>query len=125
MWFALAPELWLSVWSRAPRSSVPVCSLTGAGPRVRQLPFAGGYRFQAPERGRSLSLLFIFRYLCVVSQLPASHLNTQHWRCSFLEIQMYLPASQADSVSVQADLVPIQLDSGDQLKKGSPTPPPS
>ena len=34
---------------------------------------------------------------------------------------MYLPASQADSVGVQDGLVDIQLDSGDQLKKGSPT----
>ena len=31
---------------------------------------------------------------------------------------MYLPVSQADSVDVQAGLVPIQLDSGDWLKKG-------
>ena len=38
---------------------------------------------------------------------------------------MYLPVSQADSVGFQDGLVHIQLDSGDQLKKGSPTPPPS
>ena len=69
----------------------------GASPRVRPLPRAGGYRFLAPKRGASLPLLFIFRYLCVASQLPNSFLNTHRWRCSFVEIQMYLPASQADS----------------------------
>ena len=78
-----------------------------------------------PERGGSLPLPFIFRYLCADSQLPVSYLNTQHWRCSFVEIQVYLPASQADSVGVQNGLVDIQLDSGDQLKKGFPTPLPS
>ena len=35
---------------------------------------------------------------------------------------MYLPASQADLVDVQDGLVDIQFDSGDQQKKGSPTP---
>ena len=85
------------------------------------LPLAGDYRFPVPEHGGSLSLPFIFRYLCAVSRLPALYLDTQRWRCSFVEIQMYLPASQADSVDVQAGLVPIQLDSGDRLKKGSPT----
>ena len=30
---------------------------------------------------------------------------------------MYLPVSQADSVDVWAALVPMQLDSGDRLKK--------
>ena len=38
---------------------------------------------------------------------------------------MYLPASQADSMGFRDGLVHIQLDSGDQLRKGSPTPPPS
>ena len=32
---------------------------------------------------------------------------------------MYLPTSQADPVGVQDGLVDIQLDSGDQLKKGA------
>ena len=104
------------------RLMVSVCCLAGAGPRVRPLPHAGGYLFPAPERGGSLPLPFIFQYLCEVSRLPASYLNTQHWRCSFVEIQMYLPVSQADSMDVPAGLVPIQLNSGDQLKKGSPTP---
>ena len=105
--------------------TVSVCCLAGAGPRVCPLPHAGGYRFPVPERGSSLPLAFIFRYLCADSWFPASYLNTQFWRCSFVEIQMYLLASQADSMDVQAGLVPIQLDSGDRLKKGSPTPPPS
>ena len=35
------------------------------------------------------------------------------------------PVSQADSVDVPAGLLPIQLNSGDRLKKVSPTPPPS
>ena len=56
---------------------------------------------------------------------PAAYLNIQHWRSPFLEIQMYLPLSQADFVGVQDGLVHIQLNSGDQLKKGSLTPPPS
>ena len=38
---------------------------------------------------------------------------------------MYLPASQADSVGFQYGLVDIQLNSGDLLKKRSPTPLPS
>ena len=32
---------------------------------------------------------------------------------------MYLPTSQADPMGVQDGLVDIQLDSGDQLKKGA------
>ena len=32
---------------------------------------------------------------------------------------MYLPASQADFMGVQDDLVDMRLDSWDQLKKGS------
>ena len=93
--------------------------------QVRPLPRAGGYHFPVPERGRSLPLPFIFRYLCAVSWLPASYLNTQPWQCSFVEIQIYLPLSQADSMDVQAGLVLIQLNSGVRLKNGSPTPPPS
>ena len=81
--------------------------------QVRPLPRAGGYHFPVPERGRSLPLPFIFQYLCTVLQLPASYLNTQRWRCSFIEIQRYLPQSQADSMDVQAGLVPMQLDLGD------------
>ena len=107
------------------RLTVSVCSLTGASLQVRPLPRAGGYRFPSPEHGGSLPLPFIFRYLCAVSRLPTSYLNTQRWRFSFVEIQMYLPASQADSKDVQAGLVPIELNSGDRLEKGSPTPPPS
>ena len=52
---------------------------------------AGGYCFLAPKRGGSLPFPFIYRYLCVVSCLPASYLTTQCWRCSFVQIQMYLP----------------------------------
>ena len=40
-------------------------------------------------------------------------------RCSLVEIQMYLPTPRADFVGVQDDLVDIQVDSGDQLKKGA------
>ena len=90
--------------------------------QVRPLPSPGGYHFPVPERGGSLPLPFIFRYLCAVSLLPASYLNTQRWRCSFVEIQRYRPGPQGDSVDGQAGLVLIQLDSGDRLKKGSPTP---
>ena len=91
--------------------------------QVCPLPRAGGYHFPVPKRGGSLPLPFIFQYLCAVSWLPASYLNTQRWSCSFVEIQMYFPVSQADSVDVLAGLVPIQLNSWDRLKKGSPTPP--
>ena len=90
-----------------------------------QLPSAGGYSFPAPEHIGSLLLPFIFQYLCADSQLHTSYLNTQHWRCSFVEIQMYPPVSQADFVGVQDGLVDIKLHSGDQLKKRSPTPLPS
>ena len=69
--------------------------------------------------GSSLPLPFIFQYLCADSQLPASYLNKQYQRCSSVEIQMYLPMSRPDFMGVQHDLVDIQLDSGDQLKKGS------
>ena len=86
--------------ARAPGSPVSVRSLAGALCESARSPRAGGCRFPAPERGGSLPLPFIFRYLCPVSRLPASYLNTQRWRCSFVEIQMYLPASQADSVVV-------------------------
>uniref|UniRef100_A0A452RK00 Acyltransferase n=1 Tax=Ursus americanus TaxID=9643 RepID=A0A452RK00_URSAM len=75
--------------------TVSVCCFAGAVREPRPLPRASGCRFPVPERGGSLPLLFIFRYLCTVSWLPASYLNTQHWRCSFVEIQMHLPASQA------------------------------
>ena len=105
-------------WSQSALSRVPVR-------KSGLLPSAGGYCFLAPERAVSLPLLFSFRYLYADSRLPASYLDTQRWRCRFVEIQMYLPASQADSMDVQDGLVPIQLDSGDQLKKGSPTPLPS
>ena len=87
-------------------------------PESAALPNAGGYCFPVPKRSGSLPLLFILQYLCADSRLPTSYLNTQHWRCSFVEIQMYLPASQADFKGVQDGLVDIQLDSGDQLKKG-------
>ena len=63
-------------------------------------PRAGGYCFPAPGHSGSLPLPFIFRYLCAVSRLPASYLDTQRWRCSFVEIQMYLPASQANYVDI-------------------------
>ena len=36
----------------------------------------------------------------------------------FVEMQMYLPMSQADFMGVQDGLIDIQLDSGDQLRKG-------
>ena len=98
-----------------PRLMVSVCSQAGASLRVSLLPSAGGYLFPEPELGGSLPLPFIFRYLCVPSWLPALYLNTHQWRCSFVEIQMYLPVSQADSVGVQDGLVAIQLDSGNQL----------
>ena len=78
-----------------------------------------------PESGGFLPLAFIFWYLCADSQLPALYVNTQRWRCSSVEIQMYLHVSQADSIGVKDGLVPIQLDLGDQLKKGTPSPPPS
>ena len=120
-----APELRFSLVAHVPLLTVSVCSLAGASPHVRPLPRTGGYSFLVPERGGSLPFLFIFRHLCAVSWLPTLYLNTQHWRCSFVEIQMYLPVSQADSEAVQDGLVPIQLASGDQLKKGSPTPLPS
>ena len=84
-----------------------------SAPPCRWLPLPGAWTRRPP-------LLFIFQYLCAVSLFPAFYLNTQHWRCSFVEIQMYLSASQADSVDVQDGLVPIQLDSGDRLKKGVP-----
>ena len=78
---------------------VPVCFLAGAGPRVRVhlLPRAGGYRFPAPERGGSLPLPFIFRYLCVVSRSPlhtsilsAGDVHLKRSRCIFLRLMLIL-----------------------------------
>ena len=108
--------------SRSSRFQSAVSSVRVRGPSAppcRWLPLP------EPERGGSLPLPFIFQHLCAISRLRTSHLNTQCWRCSFVEIQMYLSASQADSVDVPAGLIPIQLNSGDRLKKGSPTPLPS
>ena len=101
-----------------PRITVSVRCLAGAGLRVQAAPQHKGLLLPG-ERIGSLPLPFIFLYLCSDSQLPTSYLNTRHWRCSFVEIQMYLPASQADSVDVQAGLVPIQLDLG-LAEKGVP-----
>ena len=128
-WFspvpASAPELRFSVWllvflgSRS-QSALLQVQVRESGP----LPSTSGYCFPAPERGGSLPLPFIFLYLCADSRLPISYLNTQRWRCSYVEIQVYLPASQSDSVGFQDGLVDIQLDLG-PAEKRSPTPPPS
>ena len=115
----------LRLVAHIPWLKVTVCSLAGQV-RVRKsapLPRAGGYRFLAP------SPFCLSSDICAWfhgSPLHTSILSdTQRWRCSFVEIQMYPPASQADCMDVQAGLVPIQLDSRDWLKNGSPTPPPS
>ena len=80
---------------------VSVCSLAARDSAHSALQVATASR--RPNVGAP-PLPFIFRYLCAVSWFPSSYLNTQHWRCSFVDIQMYLPASQADSVVVQAGL---------------------
>ena len=63
--------------------------------RVRPLPCAGGYRFPVPRHGGSHPLPFIFQYLCAVSWLPTSYLNTQpgdvrlqRSRCVFLCLKL-------------------------------------
>ena len=72
VWFTHSGAPVFRLAARVPRVTVSVCSLAGASLRVRPLPSAGGYHFLAPERGGSLSLPFVFRYLCAVSRLPAS-----------------------------------------------------
>ena len=114
-----------SVWSRAFPGSrsqsalpwVPACGPPAPQCRWLLLPGTRAWRLPPPSVYLPISVRGF--------TIPASYLDTQRWRCSFVKIQMYLPASQADSVDGQAGLVPIQLDSGDRLKKGSPSPLPS
>ena len=118
------PELRFRLVARIPRLTVSVCCLVDPSasppaPPYRWLPLPGTRTQQLPPP--SVYLPISVRGFTV----PHSYLNTQLWRCSFVEIQMYLSASQAESMGFQDGLVHIQLDSGDQLKKGTPTPPPS
>ena len=72
---------------------LPFCCLKRAGPQSIRSPAQVATASRRPDTAAP-SPFCLASDIC--ARLPASYLDTQHWRCSFVEIQMYLPASQAD-----------------------------
>ena len=85
--------------ARVHGSPVSVCSLAVAVPESARSPVQVAAASRRPNAAAP-SPFRLSSDICAVLWHPSWYLNTQCWRCSFVEIQMYLPASQADSVVI-------------------------